>query len=107
MPDPIRPSTPSPRPASEGSAPVRERESMRDRLGEIARARAPRPRAILVLYATIALFAVVYFVGTLAGWWGSPVADKVRARRERDARESSPPAPAVPPGTGEAPVPTR
>ncbi len=105
MPDPIRP--PAPSPASPAPASSADGGSMRDRLGELARRRAKRPTTIRAIYGLVGAFAVVYLVGVLAGWWGSPVADKVRARLEREAeekRQAAPRAPAAPPRTDEGPA---
>jgi len=105
-PHPTKPGAPAP-----GSVASSASGNLRDRLGELARQRAPRPLAIRVLYVVIAVFAVAYLAGVVAGWWGSPVADKVRERRERDAREqarpAAPAAPAAPSMSDETPVPPR
>lgn len=60
-----------------------------------AHQRVPRPKALLVIYALVALGAIVIFVGQLAGWWPSSVENKIRESHKRaDERKTSPsPAP--------------
>jgi hypothetical protein len=93
--------SPTPSPAKPTSAATAKSkadvESLRDRMSAAARRRVERPRAILVLYALVALGAIVVFVGQLAGWWTSAVEDKIRANNRRANQGKSSPSPAPSP----------
>ena len=92
MPDASRP--PSPRPAPSSAGPRGDIETLRDRLSAAARERVARPKAILLLYAALAVAVLVIFVGQFAGWWPSPIAERVLERRR--AADAARPAPTTP-----------
>ncbi len=76
---------------------------MRDRLSAAARQRAARPKALVWIYAALGLAVLVILVGQLAGWWPSPVENRIRANhRPADASKPTPPSP--PPSPSDAPM---